>query len=127
MYYDRIYLSERINLSKGTDVAKINSSKNCIVCCYWFFNHGFKLQSSVCHGCHDLMMLCLNINYAAITIVKSVDYCCTTHDISMSEAIHLLQNSMLDDRGIYKMHISKISIKNQVCNCYFNNSIEAKN
>ena len=28
--------------------------------------------------------------------------------------------------GIYKMHINKINIEIQVCNCHFNNSIEAK-
>ena len=28
--------------------------------------------------------------------------------------------------GIYKMLIYEINIKNQVCNCYFNNSVKAK-
>ena len=36
LYYDRIDLSERF------DVAKNNSSKECMVCHYWFFNYGFK-------------------------------------------------------------------------------------
>ena len=35
----------------------------------------------------------------AIITVKGVDCHCIIHDISKSEAIHLLENSVLDDRG----------------------------
>ena len=93
MYYNRIDLSEEI------DVVKSNSSKEYIICRYWFFNHGFKFQDSVCNGFHDLTMLCLNISDIAIIKVKGVDCRWTIHDISKSEAIHLLENSVLDDRG----------------------------
>ena len=44
-------------------------------------------------------MLCLNISNIAIIYVKGVDYCCIVHDISISEVLNLLKNSMLDDRG----------------------------
>ena len=40
---------------------RIDLSKKCIVCHYWFFNHAFKLQSSVCNGSHDWIMLCLKV------------------------------------------------------------------
>ena len=52
MYYNRIDLSE------GIDLAKSNNSKECMVCHYWYFNHGFKFQNFVCNGCHGLMMIC---------------------------------------------------------------------
>ena len=35
----------------------------------------------------------------AIIAVKEVDYCCITHVCSKSEAIRLLDNSILDDHG----------------------------
>ena len=82
LYYDKIDLSKRI------DVAKNNNGF-----------HRFKFQDSVCNGCHDLMMLCLNINNIAIITLKSVDYCHVIHDISKSEAIYLLTTSVLDDCG----------------------------
>ena len=44
-------------------------------------------------------MLCLNISDTAITTVKGVDYYCITHDISKSEAIKLLKNYVLQNRG----------------------------
>ena len=89
----------RIDLSKQNDVAKSNNSKECIVCHYGIFIHGFKFQNSVCNGCHDLTMLCLNISDITIIINKDVDYRCIIYDIIKSEAVYLLENSAVDDRG----------------------------
>ena len=44
----------RIDLSEGIVPAKSNNSKECIVCQYLFFNHGFILQNSVCICCHEI-------------------------------------------------------------------------
>ena len=72
LYYDRIYLSEEI------DVVKSSNSKECIVCLCWFFNHGFKFQNSVCIGCHDLTMFCHNISHiVTITVVGNRVICRT--------------------------------------------------
>ena len=68
LHYDRIDISEGINL------AKTNNSKKCMICHYWFFNSGFKFQDSICNGCHDLTMLSVNINDIATIIVQNVDY-----------------------------------------------------
>ena len=70
-----------------------------MICHYWFFNHGFKFQDSVCNGCDDSRMLSANISDIAIITVKNVDYKCIIHNISQSEAINLLKNSVLEDRG----------------------------
>ena len=93
LYYDRINLSEEIDFTKS------NNSKECIVCHYWFFNHGFKFQNSVCNGCHDLTMLYLNLDDIAITTVKGVGYSCIIHAMDKCEAIHLFGNFVLDDYG----------------------------
>ena len=66
----------RIDKSKGIDLAKSRKSKECMICRYWFFDHGFKFQDYVCNVCHDLTMLCLNISDITISNVKNVDYCC---------------------------------------------------
>ena len=63
------------------------------------FNHGFKFQCSICNGCHDLKMLSVNISDISIIAVKGVDYHCVIDNISKSEAINLLKNSLLDDCG----------------------------
>ena len=72
LYYDKI------------DLAKNNNRKECTICHFFFFNHGFKFQDYVCNGCDDLSILYLNIG----DIVKNVDYCCIMRNISKSEAIN---------------------------------------
>ena len=76
LYYDRI------DISKGIDLAKSNNSKECMICHYWLFNHELKFQNYVCNGCHDLTMLSVNISDVAIITVKNVDYRCIVHKIS---------------------------------------------
>ena len=58
-----------------------------------------KFQDSVCNGCHDLTMLSVNTSDITVITVENVDYCCIIHKISKSEAIDLLQNFALKDRG----------------------------
>ena len=82
LYYDRIHISE------GIDVAKSNSSKECMVCRYCFFNHGFKILR-LCNVCYDLTMFCFNISDIASIIVKGVEQRYIIHDITKSEAINL--------------------------------------
>ena len=81
---------------------KNKKSKECMICNYWFFNHGFKFQDSAYNGCHDLTVLCFNISDIAIITVKNVDYRCIIHN-SKSEAINLLKSAGLKNHGyIYK-------------------------
>ena len=89
---------ERIDISEGTDPTKSNNSKECMICHYWFFNHGFKFQDSVCNGCHYLTMLSVHISDIAIIIVENVDYHCIICN-SKPEAINLLEIAVLEDRG----------------------------
>ena len=70
-----------------------------MVCHYWLFNHGFKVQESVCNDCHDLTMLCLNISDITIITVKGVACCCIIHNIGKSEGIDFLKSSVFEDRG----------------------------
>ena len=44
-------------------------------------------------------MLCLNISDVTIITVKYFDYGYIIHEIDKSEAIHLLDISVFDDRG----------------------------
>ena len=60
-----------------------------MICYYWIFNRGLKFQDSVCNGCNDLTILCLNISDIAIMTVKNVSYRCIIHNISKSKAINL--------------------------------------
>ena len=65
LYYDRIDISE------GIDVNKTSESKECDIRHYWYFLHkGFKFQPNVCNGCHDLLMMYMNLSDITILIIK---------------------------------------------------------
>ena len=90
LYYDRIDLSEEINVNKP-------SPSN--VCHYWYFlNYSFKFQSNVCNRCHDLLMISINLSNIAILNMKGSDYCCIISLISKNEAINLMQNVGLTEK-----------------------------
>ena len=84
-----------------------------MICHYWFLNHGFKFQDSVCNGWHDLTMLSVNISDVAIITVKNVDYYCIIHNISKSEAINILEKAVLENRW-YKKNILIFSLFKQI-------------
>ena len=66
LYYDRT------DISGGIDLTKSNNSKERMICHYWFFNHGFEFQDSLCNNCHDLTMLSVNISDTVIIAIKNV-------------------------------------------------------
>ena len=72
-------------------------------------------------------MLCFNISNIAITTIKGIDHWCIIHGIKNLKQFICLKILCLKIVGIYiKRHINEINIKNQVWNCYFNNSIKVK-
>ena len=85
LYYDRIYVSE------GIDVNKTNALKECDMCHYcYFLNKGFKFQPYICNRCHDLLIMAMKLSNIAILNIKGSDYYCIISEISKSEAIKLL-------------------------------------
>ena len=77
-YYDRTDLSEKI-------VAKRGKNKECRICQYFFCNHEFEFQNFKI--------------WLYQVIVTGVGYHYIINDIRKSEAINLLENTMLYDRG----------------------------
>ena len=67
---------DRIDVSKGINVNKTSESKECDICCYWYFlNYRFKFQPNVCNRCHDLLTMFMNLSEIAILNIKGSDYC----------------------------------------------------
>ena len=94
LYYDKIDVSERI------DVNKTSASKKCDICHYWYFlNYSFKFQPNVCNRCHDLLMMSINLNDIAFLKIKGSDYRCIISLSSQNEAINLLRNADLTEKS----------------------------
>ena len=64
---------DRIDISKGIDVAKTNKSRKCAICHYWcFLNKNFNYEPYICNGIHDLMQKAMNFNDVAIVSIKGM-------------------------------------------------------
>ena len=92
---------ERIDISEGIDFDKTNKSVECMICHYWYIKDiGFKYQLYVCNGCHDCSMIVQNLDDFLILRVKSVDYGCCVVNMSKKDAVSLLNNYVLDNKGV---------------------------
>ena len=57
-------------------------------------------QPCLCNGCHDLMNKAMNFNDVAVVSIKESDYRIHFLYICKKDAINLLNNSVLDNKGV---------------------------
>ena len=86
---------DRINVSEGIDVNKSNDkSKECDICHYWYFlDKNFSYQPHLCNGCHELMHKAMSFNDVAIVSIKGNDYRTHFRFMSKDNAISIMHNS----------------------------------
>ena len=90
---------ERIDISEGTDVNEIDTSKEWDICHYWHFKDiGFKYEKYLCNGCHDLMQKAMSFNNVAIVYVKGSAYRIHFWYMSKDDAINIMNGSNLVDK-----------------------------
>ena len=93
LYCNRIDISERI------DGDKSNNSKECIACHYWFINYAFKFQISICNGCHNLTMLCLNFTILLLSMLKVLIIDVLFKMLAnLKDAAMLIEKALINDR-----------------------------
>ena len=92
----------RTNISEGIDVNKTSFSKECDICHYCYFkNIGFKYESFLCNGCHNLMQKAMSFNNVAIVYVKGSAYRIHFWYMSKDDAISIMNNSnLIDKKGV---------------------------
>ena len=99
LQYKRIYVSET------TDINKLNKSKKCMFCHCWHFKDiGYKFEPHLCNGC-DILMMAFELENIAILNVKGVDYKCVLWGVTKNDAINVLGDSQLDDKGTLRIWI----------------------
>ena len=83
---------DRIDISEGIDISEINSSKECDIFHYWYLlDKELKFQPYVWNGCHDLLMVSMNLSNIVILNINSADNFYIINGISKSETVYLLQ------------------------------------
>ena len=60
----------------------------------------YEYEQHVCNGCHDLSVMVYYLDDFMILNRKAVDYRCFVFKISINNAIKLLNNSCLDNKGV---------------------------
>ena len=94
---------KRIDISEGIDVSRKSSSKECMLCHYWYLrNVGFRFEPHVCNKCHDVLMTAYKLKDIAILNVKEVDFRCILWIIGRDETVNRLNNSMSEQRSFVK-------------------------
>ena len=92
---------ERIDVSEEIDLSKTSTSKDCMICRYWYIlDIGYKYEPHVCNKCYDILMIAYELENIAILNVKGVDYRCVLWNMTKNDAIKLLNNSRLDNKGV---------------------------
>ena len=90
--YDRIDISERI------DINKTNASKKYDIWHYWYFlDKNFNYEPYLCNGCNVLMQKAMDFNDVAIVFIKRNDYRIHFWYTGKDDAINIMKNSNLNE------------------------------
>ena len=80
-----------------------------MLCHYWYFKDvGLKFEPHVCNKCHDVLMTSYELENSATLNVKGIDFRCILWVISRDEANNRLNNSVLEDKGVYEWILVQI-------------------
>ena len=81
----------RFDVFKEIDVNKTSEAKESYIYNYWYFSDkGFKFEHHVCNGCHDVLMITMNLSNIAILNIHGVDCMLLSCHVRVSEWIHTL-------------------------------------
>ena len=62
---------DKIDALEGISINKINKSKECMLCHYWYLKDiAYKFQPYLCNGCHAVSIMTYKLEYIAILNVK---------------------------------------------------------
>ena len=90
---------DRIDVSKGIDVNKTSSSRECSLCHYYYFlDINCNYQKYLCDGCHDMSMKANSMQNVAIVYSDSNAYRINFIFMDLNEATYLLNNSNKDSK-----------------------------
>ena len=91
----------KIDVLEGIDINKARASKVCMLCHYRYFKDvGYKSELHFCDKCYDVLTTVYELKNIAILNVKGGDYRCILRIISKNEAVNILNNSVVEDKGV---------------------------
>ena len=92
----------RIDISEGIDINKINKSKECMLCHYWYLlNKNFSYGPYLCDGCYNIMQKSIDFKNIAIVYVKKSAYRIYFLYMSKHKAKKLMTKSNLIEKWVF--------------------------
>ena len=92
---------EKNDVSEEIDINKSGKSKEFNLCHYWYFlSKNFTYEPYLCNGCHDLMQKTVSFNSVVVVSVNGSNYRIHFCSMSKSDAVNLLNNSSLSNKGV---------------------------
>ena len=92
---------EKIECSEGIDLNKSKESIKCMICRYYYFKSiSFKYHPYVCNGRHEFSMGVMNLSDVFVWNIGGINYSVYASCVSKQEAVNVLNNSQLDDKGV---------------------------
>ena len=83
------------------DINKTSASKECMLCHHQYFKDvEFRFEPQVYNKCHDVLMTAYELKNIAMLNVIGVDFRCILWGISKNETFNILNNSVLEDKGV---------------------------
>ena len=93
-------MRELIFLKELILISPINQKSVIFVIIVFFLHKNFNYKPYLCNDCHDLMQKTINFNDVAIVSINGSDYRIHFWYMSKNDAINLLNNSVLDNKGV---------------------------
>ena len=71
-----------------------------MVCQHYYFKDKSDYQPYICNECHDFSMTVMNLGDFFVVTIKTSDYRVYISSINKKDAVHILNSSKLDDKGV---------------------------
>ena len=81
-------------------IGQINQKNVILVIIRVFLDKNFRYEPYLSNDCHDLMQKAVSFNDVAVVSIKESDYRIHFWYMSKSDANNLLNNSLLDNKGV---------------------------
>ena len=89
---------KKIDCSEFIDLS--GKGVKCMISNYSYFSNVFKYQPYICNKCHDFSMTVMNLSDFFILNIKGIDYRIYITGVDKKDAVFILNNSKLGDKGV---------------------------
>ena len=89
-----------ISYEKIVGYNKNKEGIKCMVCNYYYLKDKFDCQPYICNNCHNFLRTVMDLSDFFVLTIKSVNYRVYISGIDKKEAVNILKNSDLSDKGV---------------------------